>query len=242
MTEEEYVSILDTSEDEPIIIIPEDEAERDYTQCTTRIEQEVTEETAEIGKRTFSGMMRDFWYYHKNAVVVLAVLALFIGLFIYSVAVKTTNDLTIAVFSESAFSDSDQMAIRMLLADYVYDFDGDGTGAVGGDFFVTADDEYTAAQIETDYQKHRRCIYLTTEESFEYIIGLYPDMFESYNDCDLWIPLSGTDICRELKAQGTDVSNLGISLTAKPNGNTIHYERAVELLDALRRKYPEIFE
>lgn len=242
MSEEEYASILDTAEDEPIIIIPEDDEERDYTQCTTRIEPGISEKTAEVKKRTAAGLIRDFWYYHKNAVIILVAFAVFIGMFIYSAVVKTTNDLTVAVFSENAFSDSDQMTVRMFLADYVPDFDGDDTGAVGGDFFVTADDDYTAAQIEADYKNRIRCIYFTTKESFEYITELYPDMFESYNGCDLWIPLSGTDLCRDLSAQDTDVSKLGISLVARQEGNTEYYERAVALLDALREKYPEIFE
>ncbi len=134
------------------------------------------------------------------------------------------------------------MAIKMFLSDRATDFDGDNMRTVGVDFIISADDKYTAAQIEADYQNRIRCIYITTEESFEYITELYPDMFESYNGCDLWIPLSGTDLCAALSAEGADCSELGISLLAKPDGDTENYDRAVALLDALRKEYPEAFE
>lgn len=246
--EKDYVSILDGAEDDvPIVIIPDDDEneERDYSNHTSYISAVVGEQEqkpAEKEKRTFLSVIRNFWYYHKiTVIIVIFVIAAFAALFA-SFFSKKTNDLTVAVYSENYYSDTEKLGIKLLLSEHIEDYNSDDMYSVEADFMITDNEDYTPSQIAADYESRVRCIYLTTEEAYEYIIGLYPDIFESYNGCDEWIPLSGTDLCKDFLTFGADVSDLGISLLAKPDGESENYERSVALLGKLKELYPEVFE
>lgn len=244
--EKEYVSILDgVEDDEPIVIIPDDEdEERDYSVSSGHagavIRDEIEERTPQ--KRTFFSIIRDFWYYHKTAFLLTIFLLSAVIFFIATLNTKSSVDFTAAVCTDKYYSNEEMIALKLVLSEHIEDFNDDDSNAVEADFLVTDNNDYTPSQIAADYNDGVRCIYFTTEKSFEYIIGIYPDMFESYNGCDEWIPLSGTDLCVALKVQGFDASDLGISLLAKPEGDTKHYDRAVSLLDSLRENYPEVFD
>ena len=247
--EKEYISILDgAEEDAPIVIMPEDgENERDYSShsgfmssVAARSLDEENSDEKEKKKRTAADVIRDFWYYHKNAVIIILFLAVLLSVLFSALCSNKPCDLTVALFSENQYSESEMISLKLLLSNNVEDFNKDDSCTVEADFII-GNDEYAAAQAEADYKNGIRCIYLTTAESYEYITGLYPDMFESYNGCAEWIPLSGTDLCRELAANGFDASDLGISLLSRPDGSTEQYDRAVILLDRLREKYPDVF-
>lgn len=244
--EKEYVSILDGAEDdEPIIIIPdEDEEERDSYVSSGHAGAVINEDVEDYipKKRTFFSVIRDFWYYHKTAFLLTAFILAAIIVFIATLNTKSSVDFTAAVCTDKYYSNEEMIALKLVLSEHIEDFNDDDSNAVEADFLVTDNKDYTPSQIAADYNDHIRCIYFTTEEGYEYITGIYPDMFESYNGCEKWIPLSGTDLCNAFKAQGIDVSDLGISLLAKPEGDTEQYERAVSLLDSLREKYPEVFD
>ncbi len=247
--EKEYTSIPEGAEDDaPIVIIPEEsEEERDYTAhsgfMSSVAAKSLDGENPDAEgkkKRTVSDVIRDFWYYHKNAVIIIVFTVALLSVLFAVMGARKAHDLNIAVYSDSIRSESEMIVLKLFFSNNIEDFNKDDSCTVDADFIV-GNDEYAAAQAEADYRNRIRCIYLTTEESFEYISGLYPDMFESYNGCDEWIPLSDTDLCSALAAGGFDASDLGISLLAKNEENAEYYNRAIALLDTLREKYPDAF-
>ncbi len=91
------------------------------------------------GRMTFREKLENFWYYHKTAVIVLAVVALAAGWLTYFTATRTRGDTFGVVVTAKGVTEEEKEAICALLGEAVGDLNGDGVCWVACQFLTLRD-------------------------------------------------------------------------------------------------------
>lgn len=147
--------------------------------------------------------VNNFWYYNKWKMLFCCLLAVIIGISVYSCYTKPKYDCTVVVALSGEISETSILKLSEVLTDYCEDYNGDGkvqlnvyncsftdsSDAVGG----TATSHYT--NFVASFLEEENMIYIIDKEKIDYVDD------DSFMDSTLSLPdLDG----RAFKLNGTD--------------------------------------
>lgn len=187
-----------------------------------------------------------FWSRYRLIIITVLLLAVLIVTFIVMSVTKTHNDMTIALYTDNGVTIEQKNVLSTFFSRFAEDTDRSGIQSVGIDDCVLSDADLSkltkaVGAIDADHVDGVRGIYLLSRSAFEYITDIYPDMFESFEGNEYWIPLDNTRLDYALEGYGFDCTGYGLSLLSDFGTENSGHAPAVSFLRSLRLTYPDVF-
>lgn len=143
----------------------------------------------EINPDTKGDKAKNWWYYHKFIVIGIAIAAVLIISFVYSIISQVKPDYTVAFMSSYAVPDELTEELQEHIAKYCDDRNGDGQIMVSISTYVLNSDSEDSYELQAsvtrfiaDCSNAESIIFIHDEKSFNYVSQAGFEGFFRYND------------------------------------------------------------
>lgn len=202
---------------------------------------------------TLAQHISEIWYRHKGTIILFTVIALCLGVIVYSSKplpydVDSNVYVSYADFPTSVVDD-----LAQDMTPYVKDWDEDGEPIVyyytinmadPSEIFATTNMIKMSSALQ---DKPSSMLWILDRCLYDMIIETYgEEMFESFEGAPLWVEITFCDSLSEKVGNGESPS-LGFCLRRmtdeleKDKGLVRSYERAKDFLSSLKAEHPEMF-